>query len=61
MFGNSSQTETYLPFNDYKNLDWSQNLPINKIEICKNKLEYIVGLELYYGTGDETKTTKHIG
>jgi hypothetical protein len=49
MFGNDHKTETCLPFNDYKNLDWGQNLPIHKIEICKNKKDLIVGLELYYG------------
>ncbi|CAD8113301.1 unnamed protein product [Paramecium sonneborni] len=65
MFGIDKKTETCLPFDDSKNLDWTLNMPINQIVVCKNsKNDLIIGLELTYGNADnkeEQKITKHIG
>ncbi|CAD8117170.1 unnamed protein product [Paramecium sonneborni] len=65
MFGIDKKTETCLPFDDSKNLDWTANMPINQIVVCKNsKNDLIIGLELSYGNAEskeESKITKHIG
>ncbi|CAD8190840.1 unnamed protein product [Paramecium pentaurelia] len=65
MFGIDKKTETCLPFDDSKNLDWTSNMPINQIVVCKNSQNnLIIGLELKYGDAEnkeDNKTTKHIG
>ncbi|CAD8169599.1 unnamed protein product [Paramecium pentaurelia] len=64
MFGIDKKTETCLPFDDSKNLDWTSNMPINQIVVCQNSQNnLIIGLELTYGESEnkDNKTTKHIG
>ncbi|CAK57950.1 unnamed protein product (macronuclear) [Paramecium tetraurelia] len=65
MRGITEQTQTCLPFDDSKNLDWTSYMPVNQIVVCKNSINnLIVGLELTYGSAEneeEQKTTKNIG
>ncbi|CAK83787.1 unnamed protein product (macronuclear) [Paramecium tetraurelia] len=64
-YGIDKDSQTSVPFDDIKNLDWTSNMPINQIVVCKNSYNnLIIGLELTYGDAEnkeEQKTTKHIG
>ncbi|CAD8199864.1 unnamed protein product [Paramecium octaurelia] len=64
-YGIDKDSQTSVPFDDIKNLDWTSSMPINQIVVCKNSNNnLIIGLELTYGDAEnkeEQKTTKHVG